>query len=132
MGQSTDAILCYGMLVASETIEDWEEQPDEAGDEAEKKRNPLGYMAWMGEGETIDGVEVKLVSHCSSDYPEYIVAIAESEMMAWRGNPKPVLGLTTRPEWDAAIRKFIEKYGVELEENEHNDVPRWWIASDWS
>ena len=132
MGQSTDAILCFGVCVASETVEEFDEGDDDSDEAQEKaeKANPLGYMVFMGNSETIDGCEIKLVQHQSASCPEYLVAVKSSVLRAWRGNPKPVTSLETQATWETAVRAFCEKHNIKCEDGLSN--PQWWLASDWS
>ncbi len=133
MGQSTDAILCFGVCVASETVEPWEELPEHEDDDAEAldiAKNPLGFMAFMGNTENVDGVEIELVQHQSSECPEYIVAAKASVLTAHRGYPQPVLSLETKEAWEPAIRAFCKKHKVRTDPQRAH--PRWIIASDWS
>jgi len=119
MGQSTDAILVYGVDLG-------EELPDSLSfdeDSHDEKSNPVGYAFWMGKA--VDGVE--LVSHCSDRCPMYILAAAASETRAWRGDPKLITELKVDPAWDAALDAFADANGIELPKR-----PGWLLASWWS
>ncbi len=129
MGQSTDAILCFGVCVASETIDQFEEHEDEGADAAEQERNPLGYFVCMGTTFDVDGVKLKLEQHQSSEYPEYILTVSESIVTAWRGHPKTIASLDIKPEWADAVRAACKLHGIQCEGGD--DEPKWWLASDW-
>lgn len=125
MSTSTDAYLCFGVKVPEEFIEAFEGQGDEDEYEAEKLRNPLGYMTYSGEDETVNGITITLVCHQSDDYPEYIVAPKGSVTWAWRGEPQEVKSLEVAASWPAAIQAFCEKHKIPFER------PRWLLASYW-
>src|SRR5271170_950184 len=75
MGQSTDALLVYGVPLHED-----EDLSYDAEDENAPKDGPR-YMAYMGKSE--DGVSI--VDHCSSDSPMYFVAINGVVFRASRG-----------------------------------------------
>ena len=110
MSVSTDAILVYGF----EMGEDGEDS-----EFAEK---------FYEEYDRNDGIE--FVSHCSGEYPMWIIGISESRIRAWRGDPKMVdpAKLIYRPEWDKAIIHAADEYGIQVD----MDRLGWWLASDWS
>ena len=117
MGQSTDAILVYGIPLEEDSVPFSEE---------DAKSGP-SWMRYHGTNE--DGV--CLVRHCSGDYPMFILAIPDTETRAWRGHPKlvPVAELPFSPDWDPTLLSYAEKHRLEIS---GNAKPGWWLCSDWS
>src|SRR6187551_3834259 len=114
MGQSTDAILVYGIDFGDEPPwPEFDEPEEEYDEEACKLLNPLGWMVFNGDA--VDGIVI--VRHCSGDCPMYIVGVAGTELRAWRGSPKTVAGLETKPEWDAALQAFLLKNNIQTDEH---------------
>ena len=126
MGQSTDAIIAFGVDLGED--HDWEEfeecDTDEETAEA-AKNNPLGWMAYSGEPHN----GLVLIRHCSESCPMYMLAIEGTEQRAWRGSPKTFepVDLLIRSDWANSIKDFCKQHGLEPE----ND-PSWLLVSDWS
>lgn len=117
MGVSTDAILVYGIPLEKGAIGEHENDGPEEGP---------AWMVWSGD--PVDGIEI--VSHCSGDYPMHIVAIAGSEVRAWRGNPiRLERDLATVEAHDALILAFLKRHGLKRKKGA---TPGWWLASMWS
>jgi hypothetical protein len=123
---NTDAILCYGVQVQSETIEEFSEGETEEEFEQAKAANPLGFLAWSGDKEEHLGVGVSLIGHQSNSYPEYMVAVSASAVRAWRGNPKRIVSVLAGPAWADAIEAFCKKHNVKTA-----GAIGWWMASHW-
>jgi hypothetical protein len=123
MGQSTDAIICYGVAI-SEDFDFPEFDYDAEDSDAEAVRNPLGYM--VDSGDPVG--DIVLVQHCSDAYPMYIVAIKGTEIRAWRGSPRLFFpqNMVSAPHWDAKLRAFCEKHNIPFSE------PGWILCSNWS
>jgi hypothetical protein len=125
MGQSTDAILLYGVPLEAESLDDFRE-------ERYPNKDPLpdspDFVPWLAyEGKPYDGIEI--VRHCSGDYPMHIVAIEGTQTTAWRGHPKPidVAKLAVPAGADEKLRAFVERYKLTA-----SGEPGWWLASDWN
>jgi LmbE family N-acetylglucosaminyl deacetylase len=115
MGQSTDAILTYGIAIEtdSEAWEVCEKLQDERYDEHTSATKELG---------------VEAIGHCSGDYRMYIVGAHETK--AWRGNPREIapdrLALGDA-ETRTRIKAFCERFGLPFDDA----ACKWWLASDW-
>lgn len=117
MGQSTDAILVYGVPLK----DDADSILLDAADEHDHIINKLI------DNQTIDGIYFEF--HCSGDYPMYIVAIENSKQWAWRGHPikidieklsLDVIGMKKK------IAEFVSKYNLKTD----GEIG-WWMASYW-
>lgn len=115
MGQSTDAILCYGI-----NIEDGSDQH-----EACEALSGDDHYEALEAAEKELGVE--LVGHCSGDYRMYIIGTHKTR--AWRGDPKeidPASMVIDEKAARAQIRTFCERFKLSFSE----DACKWWLASD--
>lgn len=123
MSQSTDAILCYGIDFGEDLPwEDFDEESD--NEDAAIEKNPLGAMA-CGYVDSIEGVT--LIGHCSDGCRMYILAIADSEMRAYRGDPKTVEHIDIKLDWDEKLLGLLKKHDIETDAK-----PAWLLASDWT
>ena len=87
MGVSTDAMLCYGFEV-------------EEGSEDHRlvEQAMYGYDNYEGNNHAekarlkalSDGVDERIVTHCSDECRMYIVCAKGSDTLAWRGSPKEI------------------------------------------
>jgi hypothetical protein len=114
MGQSTDAIVAYGVPLEEGSVEDYDEEGGEESGPA--------YMAFMGNSE--GGIEIE--SHCSGDYTMHFVAIKGTRRIAHRGHPVKVTTPEPKPEWDGKIEAFCKKYKLKA-----TGKPAWWLMSWW-
>lgn len=115
MGQSTDAILCYGINIEqdSEAHEVCEQLQDEKYSEHSAATKELG---------------VEAIGHCSGDYRMYIIGAHETR--AWRGEPKeinPTMLLVNENETRDRIKAFCARFGLPFSD----EACKWWLASDW-
>ncbi len=124
MGQSTDAILVYGVDLGEDELPEALvfNDEDDGGDTEESK--PIAFALYMGRS-LPSGVTV--VNHCSDSCTMRILAIEASELRAWRGSPQAVAELKVDPAWDAAIDAFAAEHGITLPKR-----PGWLLASWWS
>jgi hypothetical protein len=144
MGVSTDAILAYGYDLGDpasrEGNPEWYDD-DEDGDIdfSEQAMNILlaklagftetdwkvdGY--WTRKEEAKESLGFNIITHCSYDYPMYILCI-EPHYRAWRGDAVEIphnLGYT--PEWDSKLDQAVEILGLKVAER-----PSWLLASLW-
>lgn len=154
MGQSTNAILCYGFEVGEEDEKpDWM-QPEGDNEEfdfddfvasrfSDSIREPGEFHQenyehdpaiqkqwsdyWAAKRELVKSAGVELVSHCSGDYPMYILAVKSSVITAHRGYPKRLPNdMVADPEWRKVLEGFCEKTGIPMQE------PGYILCSNWS
>lgn len=129
MGVSTNGILVFGIELGEELPEFLEDFDDTwwdftdsisgvADDDSER---------WEKRRDFRDNFPVELVSHCSYEYPMYILAVNGTEITASRGSPEVIdpASLVVSPEKIEELRKFCEEYGIEWEE------PKWYLCSMW-
>jgi hypothetical protein len=139
MGVSSDGLLVYGYDLGE--LDDWEPAwQDEDEDFAESVMTRLlvasgftetdwqvdGYFARKSEAEERLGVE--LVTHCSYDYPMYVLGAAE--FRAYRGYPKALdLAELSNPEvlsgWNAKLASALEVLEITPEQGH----PQWILCS---
>lgn len=154
MGMSTDAILAYGYDLGGgdgwkinglgeygelPTIDWYDPESDEDFEEAIERRL-LAQIANFTETDwRVDGYHarknaakaqlgVKLVSHCSSEYPMWVLAAHSTT--AWRGSPHlfdPAELGTVPPAWDDKLRAALAALGV----TPTQERPQWVLCSDW-
>ncbi len=142
MGISSDGVLVYGIHLGSLVDGDFEcPEFDEDGSEdfeswAENRLlESVGFTetAWQAakryqrKANAIDRLKVKIVSHCSYDYPIYFLAL--NEIYAYRGYPKqldPSL-LQIEEGQDSALTEALVLLNIKVEDS----TPHWWLASLW-
>jgi hypothetical protein len=136
MGQSTDAILCWGIEVTEDDEGvPWDEAAEEAGfDEGGADEEYLALVLcglapyrgdndaalreyWKAKREALKACDIELVRHCSYDYPMYVLAIAASKVKANRGYPQTItkahIDQAEADTWQAKLTDACEKLGVE-------------------
>lgn len=129
MGQSTDAYIWYALECENENESDLPDSvsaklrgliPELSGDDvdsweytdrANKLLEPLGCA---------------ITSHCSCDYPVYVLAIKDSEVRARRGYPKRLDCLLVGEDWQDKLRR-----AAELIAWPSKGEPTWLLASMW-
>jgi len=155
MGVSTDAIICFGIPVEEDAELPWDDNCD--GDiEAWWREKVLGYKSpfeiFDEDGNWMNGVEapqekidawyahrkefdasspklpIRLVMHCSGEYPMWIIADEKAGMSARRGYVEriDVNQFHITPGRIEAIKKFVADY----------DIPTigdadWYLVSLW-
>ena len=145
MGQSTNGILFYGILIDGDECEcqfgeednEWEKvyagmmgihEPDEwlEGDENNLK---LWREYWSRRDENCKESPCIIDLHCSCDYPCHYIAIRETHMVAHRGYPKSLDDLSVSGEtfkkWDQQLENFCSLMRIAWAE------PNWYLASLW-
>ena len=118
MGVSTDGILVFGI-----PLEEGVEFPEVANfdDDFEeylyqKRRDDPNFP-------------VELVSHCSCEYPMYILAIAGTEFSASRGYVQKIDNLPTVTETQIdQLRAFAEAHDLD---DWLDGEPGWYLCSNW-
>lgn len=153
MGVSTDAILCWGIkLTEDEGPLPWADKAEELGYDVDEDSD--GFLAyalcgiekpkeewvdggenqnyrdyWDAKREALKNYGVEVVTHCSYDYPMYLLAISPSKVRANRGYPQTILRSDMdRPEadnWQEKLRDACEKLGIEPAAGE------WILCSLW-
>jgi hypothetical protein len=98
MGQSTDAILMYGVCI---------EEGSNIHEYIEEEGNELYDMQFDG---TKDG-DVVIETHCSCDYPMYFIGYESTRTLASRGYPKSVD--PTQPVDSAELKAFLAKHNID-------------------
>ena len=126
MGVSTDGILVYGIPMEEEFNFMGELYTDEYIDHL------LGVeeCEWDVRRDARNACPVEIVSHCSYDYPMYIVALTGTRIWASRGYPVEVdpEKLNIDPEKIKEYHKFITDKGIPVPEGE---TPHWVLCSMW-
>ena len=141
MGQSTDAILVFGIDFGEEPEHEFFamlRDEDEDGDIIEAfdtfVNRELGipgqgdddYPGYKAAEEMRGKYPVTLVRHCSCDYPMYILAIPGTHVSASRGYPQTIdpddMDIP-RKKMDAFLN-WCEKHGID-------DDGAWLLCSDW-
>jgi len=120
MGQSTDAILFYGVLVGDEGEAPW--YIDENGDPPDSdQETPTDVAERLLEEAGIRRVTVGI--HCSYSAPMYY--LAATEHTAWRGSGVEIKNLDVLGLWDKRLEKACEVLGVKK--------PKigWFLVSFW-
>ena len=125
MGQSTDAIHFYGVPIddgteAAEIVDRWYNSEEVDGDSERwfKARDlplTIGY-------------------HCSDRYVMYYLAVADSEVRAYRGSPMRV-GTPVAPQhWDMFLRAGLLAVGLTSHLDGHYPSKPfdWYMVSWWS
>jgi hypothetical protein len=120
VGQSTDAILCYGIPLE----EDYDFDEAFSGKIKDEDLEEDYISGWTASEYLEKETDCVLISHCSCDYPMFILSVEESKIRAWRGDPKEVTSLDVKPEWNEKIQKVADLMGL-------SGKPGWWLASDW-
>ena len=155
MSVSTDAQICYGIAFEDGFEFPWDD--DEQYDDIDDWwLHVLGFSRsfeiYDVYGEYLGGVEpsserieqyyqeqrdfenispklpVKLVVHCSGDFPMYILAVPRSCLRASRGYPEQfdfAPFSVTKAEREALL-EFCKTYEIECA-----DEPHWWLSSYW-
>jgi len=121
MGVSTDAILVYGIPLKEESLK--EELSFDTSNENVSKDHPNKLFS-----ADVDGLTIVL--HCCDSCVMGILAVAETEYNASRGNPEKInvnklYHLQTHFH-NEKLKAYCEKYKLETE-----GEPGWWLVSWW-
>lgn len=138
MGQSTDAILVFGIEVGDEGENPFISEDDyDTKDEEwlEERESVMDYMDVIAKAEGYDyswaggknSHPLVMVDHCSGDYPMYILGLARTHTLASRGSPEEIdpVDMSVTEEEIKLLRDFCEKYNIEYSE------PKWLLCSMW-
>jgi hypothetical protein len=139
MGVSSDGIIVYGFDIGEElsslgifkenTDEDMNEDSfdefilKEAGFSDWTELSPKNY--WEQKKKILETCPIELITHCSYDYPMYIVAIRGTFSRAWRGDPKELSQdfFNVPEEKIIKAKEWCEKHEISWQ------TPRWLLAS---
>jgi hypothetical protein len=117
----------------ADALDDWEEiyaerkgvllptMPFSKEPEVEK----VYHAFWDAKHRLIKECGCKIDYHCHSNYGIPFVAISDSITCACRGEPKEIILLEIKPEWEMKLREFCDVMGIQWQE------PKWWLASYW-
>ena len=147
MGQSTDALLMFGVSLGDGEDMEWPPElvePDD-GDagypdlqgwidrraglqrpQTEDYKDPTWSAYWQAQRAAKAACPIELISHCSSDYPMWVVALRDTVQRANRGHPTTPTMREISDADRAALKGFCEEFGLPWSE------PAWVLASDWS
>lgn len=129
MGVSTDGILVYGIAFEEEEVPDFLEPFD--GDFDDYLGSISGLPQYGEPGHSFDdhrkfrdACPVDVVTHCSYDYPMYIIAVRGTELRNKRGYVAEVESLAVDEEKFAAFKAWCADRSIEGE-------PKWLLCSMW-
>lgn len=157
MGQSTNAMLVYGYhLGGGDGWElqglgeygelpalDWYDPEDAEGDDFQSaaERKLLAEIAgfterwspdvdgyWDREREAKARVGVEFDTHCSGEYPMFL--LATKVITVYRGSVKeidPATDLAVEPDWDTKLRAALDALGI----NPTQEQACWTLCSYW-
>lgn len=138
MGVSTDGILVFGIDLDEELPEQWQEYED--FDFNEMVAEDADVWPWrkdMTEDEkteywstfnkAVNACPVELVTHCSYEYPMYILAVRGFAYNAKRGYPQEITSEDMNVPKDKidAMKLWMEEHELEWSE------PKWLLCSVW-
>ena len=156
MTQSTDGQICFGLLFEEDTVFPWDDH-ERWGDIDDwwlsyvLKWLPSNEL-YDKDGEYLGGVKppeetidkyykekhdfvekapklpVQLVNVCSSEYPQYILAVPSTFMRASRGYPESFhpMDLKVTPQEIDTLLEFCRTYDIEIPGD-----PMWYLSSYW-
>lgn len=149
MGQSTDAEIAFGVDLGegedctfpwdAGDIEDWwrkfngfvnpiPEPEWDAERTPERDAQVTAYFKASRDWYNANPLPVDLISHCSGDYPMYILAVPGTHTSASRGYPiKLDPNDFARNPNTIEFREFCEKHNIEP-----NEEPAWLLFSTWT
>lgn len=161
MGQSTDAILCFGVPLPEDLELPW--QDDDEEDDADIEDWWRKLTGWVPpcepfvDGEYAPGfsqndprireyfdsrrrwldqhpLPIELIGHCSSECRMYVVALPGTLRCASRGYPELIALSELLRETEVVPMSFYEFLDTHLPEWRDwcADGPQWILCSDWS
>lgn len=133
MGQSTDGILVFGVDLGEELPEFLQDIEDEDGEGTfdallcQKAGIPQygeeGYD-YHAKAAFLEKQPLAMITHCSGDYPMYILGVRASHQTASRGSPQEV-SMDLSSEAVYALNALLAEHGI-------TDEPKWLLASIWN
>jgi hypothetical protein len=145
MGQSTDAIIAFGLNYGEDSEKfPWSQNEQEFNDwwaeqngvttpPVEFQGNETLYRTfWANQREVEKTCPVEVITHCHYDNPMFFIAIRGTELRASRGCPENLpLDLASNVDtYTQQLLNFLRKYNIELPEED--PTPKWQLFSDWS
>lgn len=79
--------------------------------------------------EDANPLPVLIESHCSHDYPMYLLAVPDHHFSNSRGTPVEIENLDVDPDALKAFWQFIKDHKIKLPEGQTE--PKWWLTSMW-
>lgn len=143
MGQSTNAILFFGIDLGEDAELPWlaedsehEECEEFLADKLVPNRPDCDYegneelfdVYWDKRHAVVKDLGCAVATHCSCDYPMHYIFLTGFRWIAKRGYPEEIVSRRLRevsPDDIEKLRKFCELLGIPWE------TPRWYLASDW-
>ena len=148
MGQSTDAILVFGVSVPEGEEPEWLRDMEAQEWWRVQQGYEPPYRPYTEEGEYAEGwtpgdprlpayfqhgwdwdkanpCPFDALPHCSGDYPMYILAVPGTETRAWRGSPVAITELR-KVEMGDEYQDAVGKLGFDA------GAAQWWLCSMWS
>ena len=141
MGQSTDAILCWGVQLDEHDEVPWGAKARELGGYSDPLEDEAIVYVLTGErlvddsaAERLKGLGIEIVMHGHYEDPAIIIAAVGSVTTAHRGYPQIIdpnrMALLFRDDpivgWRGGLHKALPKLGI------NHLVPRWTLCSWWS
>lgn len=137
MGQSTDAILCWGIHIDEYGVP-WEDKAEELGQDDPYSDEAIACviadqkLSRGGVVKTLKDHHIELVTHCHHEGPMYILALEGTVKTAHRGYPQTINFEALSQIFDAKmLLKFQEavvKLGLGIDDNTKG---RWILCSYW-
>ena len=135
MGQSTDASICYGIPFDEGTEFPWDDYDgfDSWWAEQNGLKEPtveydtnkeLYSKYWEDKRELEKKCPIEVITHCSGDYPMYIIGLRGTEQTANRGDTEEVKSLIAHN--PTIITDFLKKYNIG-----YTQEPKWLLYSYW-
>ena len=138
MGTSTNAILVYGVALHDFDEEQFHALPFSDGDEDDDFDSFIARRAGIPtRGEegydyknimaATEAYPLSLVSHCSLEYPCWVLGVKATEKTAHRGHPVLLGGSLPKIPNDGVreLKAVCEEFGIEF-------VPDWVLCSNWA
>ena len=88
--------------------------------------DPVWPAYWKAKNEALSAHPADLVYHCSDNYRMYFLAVNGTQIVANRGNVKPLSLPIISGEQITAMREWCCKHRIKWQE------PKWCLMSDWS
>lgn len=126
MGQSTDAILVFGIQLKEE-----DQTPEFLGDfddfdEYVDNLNGLSGADYKVRKDARESCPADMTMHCSLDYTMYVLSVRGTETVASRGYPKEIKTLDVSATQIEAFKEWCAARGIESAE------PKWLLCSMWA
>lgn len=91
----------------------------------EGSKNTEWLIYWDKQRKAVAEFPIEIVSHCSCDYPLYIIALRGTVMTAWDGEPREIVLPEISAEKVQMLIDFCAEHGIK------GVAPRWLLTSNW-